>query len=116
MEKILLAIDATNPDKNALEFACYLGRLTKSKITGVILENLVSEERPVLKSMEGMHFADWTIDENSEENKAKMEQIKNSITFFKEGCISRCVGYNLHRDTGVPAHELIEESRFADIV
>ena len=116
MGKILLAIDATNPDKNSLEFACYLGRLTKSKVTGVLLENLVSEEWPVLKELEGMHFVDWTIDENSEEHKAKMEQVNNSITFFTEGCISRCVGYNLHRDIGVPAHELIEESRFADIL
>jgi hypothetical protein len=30
MEKILLAIDAQNPDKNSLEFACFLARLTKS--------------------------------------------------------------------------------------
>ena len=32
MEKILLAVDAINPDNNSLEFAGYLGRLTKSKI------------------------------------------------------------------------------------
>jgi len=53
MEKILLAVDAINPDKNTLEFACYLGRLTKSKVTGVFLENLVAGERPVFKQMHG---------------------------------------------------------------
>ena len=51
MEKILLAVDAINPDNNSLEFACYLGRLTKSKITGVFLENLPIEERPLLKKV-----------------------------------------------------------------
>ena len=47
MERILLAIDAVNPDKGALEFACYLGKLTKSKITGVFLENMVARDQPV---------------------------------------------------------------------
>lgn len=57
MEKILLAIDAVNPDTNGLDFACYLGRLTRSKITGVFLENLVAEERLVFKEMyEGTHI------------------------------------------------------------
>lgn len=116
MEKILLAFDAINPDMNAFEFACYLGRLTKSKITGVFLENLAAEERPILKHMHGMTYVDWTINEQSDEHKAKMELIEKNITFFKEGCISRGVNYSLHRDRGVPANELVEESRFADVV
>lgn len=116
MEKILLAIDPINPDKNALEFACYLGRLTKSKVTGVFLENLAAEERPVLKQMHGMAYMDWVVDEKSDEHKAKIELIEKNISFFKEGCINRGVSYSLHRDRGVPAHELIEESRFADVL
>ena len=49
MKRILLVIDAINSDKNVTEFACFLGRLTKSKVTGVFLENLTAEEKPVLK-------------------------------------------------------------------
>ena len=116
MEKILLAIDAINPDKNTLEFACYLGRLTKSKITGVFLENLAAEERSVLKQMQGMAYTDWEVDEKSDEHKVKIELIEKNISFFKEGCINREVSYSLHRDRGVPARELIEESRFADVL
>ena len=116
MEKILLAIDAINPDKNAMEFACYLGRLTKSKITGVFLENLAAEERSVLKQMQGMAYTDWEVDEKSDEHKVKIELIEKNISFFKEGCINREVSYSLHRDRGVPARELIEESRFADVL
>jgi nucleotide-binding universal stress UspA family protein len=114
MEKILLAIDATNLNINSLDFACFLGRLTKSKITGVFLENLVAEEKPVLKSMQGAAYIDWVVDENSDEHKSKMEAIKKSINLFKEGCINRETQYELHREGGVPASELIEESRFAD--
>jgi nucleotide-binding universal stress UspA family protein len=116
MEKILLAFDAVNPDMNAFEFACYLGRLTKSKITGVFLENLVGEERPILKHVHGMTYVDWTLNEKSDDHKAKMELIEKNIAFFKEGSINRGVNYSLHRDRGVPANELIEESRFADVL
>ena len=116
MEKILLAIDAINLDKNSLDFACYLAQLTQSKVTGVFLENLMSEERPVLKQVHGMAYMDWVVDEKSDEHKAKLELIEKNISFFKEGCINRGVNYSLHRDRGVPALELIEESRFADIL
>jgi len=116
MEKILLAIDAINPDKNALEFACYLGRLTKSKITGIFLENLVAEERAVLKQTNGLHYMDWEVDVKSDEYKSKKEVIEKNISFFKEGCISREVRFALHRDRGMPAREVIKESRFADIL
>jgi hypothetical protein len=116
MEKILLAFDAVNPDMSAFEFACYLGRLTKSKITGVFLENLAGEERPILKHVHGMTYVDWTINEKSDDHKAKIELIEKNIAFFKEGCINRGVNYSLHQDRGVPANELVEESRFADII
>lgn len=116
MKKILLAIDATNLNINSLDFACFLGRLTKSKITGVFLENRVAEEKPVLKAMQGAAYIDWTVDENSDEYKAKMEAIKKNIAFFKEGCVNREAQYEVHREGGVPSSELIEESRFADAV
>lgn len=116
MEKILLAIDATNLNINSLDFACFLGKLTKSTITGVFLENQAAEENPVLKSLQGSAYIDWTADENSDEHKAKMETIKKNIAFFTEGYINRETCYKVHRDGGVPSSELIEESRFADAV
>lgn len=116
MRKILLGIDAINPDKNALDFACYLARLTRSKLTGVFLENLVAEERPVLKQMQGFAYVDWQVDENSREHTTKMELVEKNIFFFREACLRRGVTGNVHRDRGIPADELIEESRFADLI
>ena len=116
MEKILLAIDAINPNKNALDFACYLARLTKSKIIGVFLENLVAEERPVLKKMHGMTYVDWELDEKSDEHKAKIAEMERNISLFKDGCICGEVCFRVHRDRGVPVRELISESRFADVL
>ena len=116
MKKILLGIDAVNPERNALDFACYLALLTKSKLTGVFLENLVAEEKPVLKQMQGIAYLDWQIDERSEEHVTKMGLVERNICFFKEACLRRGVSGNVHRDRGVPANEIIEESRFADVI
>ena len=96
MEKILLAIDAMNPDKNSRDFACYLGRLTKSKITGVFLENF--------------------IELNPFEHEHRSMLIEKNIALFKEACISEEVCTTIHHDHGLPAKALVKESRYADII
>ncbi len=116
MQKILLAIDGMNLDMTALDFACYLGRLSDSKITGVFLENLVAEEKPVLKSMQGVKYLDWDIDEDSEEYLAKQKIIEKNISFFKEACENRSARHEIHHDKGLPEREIITESRFADLL
>lgn len=116
MQKILLAINGIKIDMNALDFACYLGRLTKSKITGVFLENLVAEEKPVLKETTVVPYISWEADINSAEHREKTRIIEKNISFFKEACAKREVNCSIHRDRGVPAKEIIEESRFADLL
>jgi nucleotide-binding universal stress UspA family protein len=116
MKKILLAIDGINIDMPALDFACYISRLTHSKLTGVFLENLVAEERAVIKSMQGVKYIDWEIDKDSDEYQQKKELIEKNILAFKEACSNRSVNYHLHRDRGVPAKEMIHESRYADLL
>ena len=116
MLKILLAIDALSLDTVALDFAAFLSRLTKSKLTGVFLENLEASERPKLKHMHGLDYMDWEVDENTDGHSVQLELIDKNISLFKDGCISREVGFSLHRDRGVPARELLTESRFADLV
>ncbi len=116
MEKILLAIDAVNLNMPALDFAGYIGRLTNSKITGVFLENLVADEKPVLKKAYGTRYVDWDIDESSPRYQDKRQLIEKNISFFKEACEKRSVKCNIHRDRGTPAHEIIAESRYADLI
>ncbi len=47
MEKILLALDAVNLNTNAIDFACFIAKLTHSRLTGVFLEGLL-DERPLV--------------------------------------------------------------------
>src|SRR5690349_3571715 len=116
MEKILLAIDAINPDTSALEFACYLGRLTKSKITGIFLENLVADKVPVLYGGGELSYLDWKIDSHSSDHDVKQKIIDKNIELFKSSCEYRSVECTIHRDRNLPAREVINESRYADLL
>jgi nucleotide-binding universal stress UspA family protein len=115
MEKILLAIDAKNLDMPALDFACFIGRLTNSKITGIFLENLVANETPVLRKIQATGYPEWE-DESSADYQNRKKAIEKNISFFKEACEKRAVRCSLHNDGGLPADEIINESRYADLV
>ena len=86
MDKILLAIDAKKIDRDALEFACYIAKLTNSKITGIFLENLVADEKPVLKKAYGKRYLEWDIDESSAQFLDKQQLIDKNIKLFKDTC------------------------------
>jgi hypothetical protein len=116
MDKILLAIDAVRLPMPAIDFACYIGRLTHSKLTGVFLENLVADEKAVLKKAYGSPYVDWEIDESSPQFQDKKQLIEKNIALFKEACENRSVRCTIHRDRSTPAAEIINESRFADLV
>jgi len=116
MEKIVVAIDGTNVNPQALDFACYLGNLTRATITGIFLENLVANERPVLTEAYGAAYLEWEVDKDSEDYKRKMATIDHNISFFKNACEKRGVRYCIRRDEGSPAKEIIEETRYADVL
>ncbi|HZK64677.1 MAG TPA: universal stress protein [Puia sp.] len=115
MGKIVLAVDALEPKQNAFDFACYLGYLTKSKITAVFLENLLDEVRPVQKDLHGRAVMFWDR-EDAAENNARRARIEQNIATFKDQCLDSGICFNVHRDRGLPAPDLIKESRFADIM
>jgi hypothetical protein len=116
MEKIILAIDAINPEINSIEFACYLADLTHSKIIGVFLENMVAEENPVFTKVHGTLYLNWEIDTPSPAYQEKQMKIGQSISLFKEICKKKSVPYAVRCEGGVPVREMIRETRFADIV
>lgn len=116
MKKILLAINAIDPDNNSLEFACYLGRLTNSTITGIFLENYGREETLKLNPVAKLIYSDNQINEYSETQLSRVELIEKNILSYKEASVNRGVNFSFHRDRGVPVQELITETRYADIL
>jgi nucleotide-binding universal stress UspA family protein len=116
MEKILLAVDAQKIDTGTLDFACFLGKLTGSSITGAFLENLVANEKPVLKKMYGGSFLDWQVNEQDPAYIKKMKNISDNIEFFKQACANRSVDCAVQKFEGNPLREIIDESRYVDLL
>ena len=115
MEKILLALDGTNLHTAAVDFACWLGGLTHSKITGVILENLEGEENLVIQDA-GTAGKGWQLDKGCDAYIRKNELVEKNIDFFKQACERHAASYAVHRHGGDPAAEILQESRFADLL
>ncbi|SHL61150.1 Universal stress protein family protein [Chitinophaga jiangningensis] len=114
MEKILFITDAMSLNYQALDFAAFLCNLTHSKLTAIFLENLEYEERPpsALKSKAAESGATAQVDTHE----LKSQCCEMNIKHFKEACERRGINSAIHRDRGVPLQEIIQESRYADLV
>ena len=114
MEKILLVIYAVNFDVNAFDFACYLAKTTRSKLTGIFLENLVESEKVLQSKLK--KIINSTSQNSNNELTDKRILIEKNIEIFKDHCNQKQINFNIHRNRGVPVEEIIEESRFADVL
>lgn len=111
-----MATNAAELKVVVLDFACYIAKLTRSKLTGVFLENLQGETAPVMKRLYGMTYVETIVAGDIAENDTILKMSEQNIQLFKQACESKGVNYSIHRDRGVPVAEIIDESRFADLV
>ena len=114
MEKILLAVDALKPNRNALDFASYLGRLTKSGITCIFPDHPETTV-PVHRDLHGfpIAFAENKAAKNQIAIKARIEE---TISGFKKQYGDSDTIFVVHRESGLPEEDLVLESRFADML
>jgi hypothetical protein len=105
MEKILMALDAQQLNTNAIDFACYIAKLTHSKLTGLFLENILQDDITYVPGVSIPTCVDQPAD-----------SVSQNIRRFKESCICRETSNLIHRDRGIPLSEVLEESRFADLI
>ena len=114
MEKILLALDAHQLETNTIDFACFIAKLTNSKLTGVFLEDVLSEDVTGLRSS----ASPTCIGRSglSSEEQGDTDLVGHNIKRFKESCLCRETTGLIHRDRGIPLSEVVEESRFADLI
>jgi len=116
MEKILLALDAHNINPTTVDFACYLANLTQSRLTGVFLEDLLSDPRPAMQASPATSVAQSSAAIPVPGHTEPAGSTEGNIRLFREFCQCRSVSPFTHRDRGVPVEEIVEESRFADLV
>ena len=116
MEKILLALDAQHINTQTIDFACYLARLTNSRLTGIFLEDLLSEETDAFRTIRQMAQVQSEVDAAKTSIASRHEITDENIKAFRQCCESRGADARIHRDRGIPLDEVIEESRFADLL
>jgi nucleotide-binding universal stress UspA family protein len=112
MKRILVAIDASNFKNSLVDFACYLARLTQSRLTGMFYHFRL--EPATMEKLRAEVFAEE--DEWHFEIEEQKEEYPRAITLFKEFCSSREVNCDVHIDGEIPIEELIAETRYADLV
>ena len=116
MEKILLALDAHQPETNTIDFACFIARLTDSKLTGVFLEDILQEEMTYVAGTAKPTCIGRPEKASGEPEGVPVDIVSRNISRFKESCICRETRSLIHRDRGIPLSEVVEESRFADLI
>jgi hypothetical protein len=116
MENILLAIDAEELEMNAVDFACYMARLTRSSLTGVFLENSFVEDVPVVKIAYGMPYVETIVANDLPGIVEKKNTIHANIALFGEACSKRGVNCFVRHVKASPLKEMLAESRFADLI
>ena len=115
MRNILLAIDSSHVDRSALDFACYVARLTHSSIKGYFLENFKTETVSIVKSLHGQPYVESGAARDLPASILMENDREKSVRFFREACCNKevnsftCVGRGSAKD-------LLRETRFADLL
>ncbi len=113
MEKILFVTDAVKLNMQHLDFACFLANLTHSRLTGIFLENL---EREVRSKDTLQQLAVASASPGVSVRELKESYCGEHIKAFRDACELRGVNCSTHRNRGVPALEVLGESRYADLI
>jgi hypothetical protein len=111
MEKILLVLNAGQPDIPSIEFACRIANLADTKLTGLFIENPYLELIPA--DTDSLSYFE-TVDKIT--NIAVTTDTNQSVRLFKEECLQRGINPEIYIDQGEPIQEVIFESRFADLL
>lgn len=116
MKKILIAINSRDMDEQAVNFACYLSRLTQSGLTGIFLDNLMLEEEVIVsQAEEGVVIESFTIREMPDTD--EMIQLKTlNIDRFRDICWEKEVQPYVLVDNGRPVLDILAKSHFADML
>jgi len=110
MRKILLALKPSDPDRNTLDLACYLSKLTHAKVTGVFLDK---EPLQLTVAPAETFLKQGDVSARDTKRSSIMER---AIFHFKESCNCRETGYSLPIENAITVDDLIEESRFSDVL
>jgi len=114
MEKILLVICGTSPSLNAINFACYLSDITRSRLTGFFFEKNAYADTPEMKKAYGIPYIESITSRDLPDYKKKTQNAADHIRLFEETCDGKGISASAKYISGPILEHAIEESRFAD--
>ena len=116
MQRIVVAANGISGSPHALDFACYLGRLTNSKISGFLWQDPDADSSPNFYGSAEMAQGNQRNSATSNNSQPDVATIDHSSVLFKNACEKRGVRYSIRRIKNDQVNEIIRESRYADIV
>jgi hypothetical protein len=115
MEKVLVLLDGLKVDINTARFACYLARLTHSKLTGVLIESSVLQEEKTLAKADGADVLLQTVLTKKTDEDIEKLWIEN-VNFFEDITEEEGVEAFIEADKTLSTFDVVQETRFADIL
>src|SRR6516165_10684004 len=82
MEKIVLVLDGSRLDMVTVDFACYIARLTHSRLTALFIENIKGEARPALKQLYSLPYVETITAGDLPENEERLSCCEKSEKSF----------------------------------
>jgi hypothetical protein len=104
MRKILLAANAYEVKTSAIDFACYIANLTRSPLTGILLEHKKA-------SIENLVSAG-----DSEYETTLPSIIATNMNIFSDRCLLNDASHSVQHVQGDPLRQMTKESLYADVI
>lgn len=99
------------PENECDRFRVLPGETDTFAANGVFLEDVQSERTLSVSQVPNRGSA---VGDREPANASVITE--ENIRLFREACVCRGVNSKIHRDRGVPTSEILEESRFADLI
>ncbi|WP_276482249.1 universal stress protein [Paraflavitalea pollutisoli] len=115
MKKIILALSPQAINTHTISFAAYIAQLTRSSITGVLLDNLKAETAlHISTDHEGTNInLEKKMPAMTREQAGIIDETKRAFLTY---CNEQGIACQVHEDKGLAVEELILETRYADLL
>lgn len=113
-KRILVPLDPSESSKKALDVAIYLAKGHNATLEGLTIIDVPGIESHIGPLPLGAsHYAHELQANVVKDAEATIDEIK---TYFTKRCDEAGVNFVFHKSMGMPAHHIIEESRFFDLL